>query len=99
MGGHREPETKSVSRGAWHGIESTGCNVMFSALVVKFSSCSSRLRRNLTLHLALVVYDDATVIFKVDENTILSSPCFALPHHHGRHYCTYVHVHVQIGYH
>lgn len=54
------------------------------------SVATSRVRgnqRQLTLHLALVVHNDAAVVLEVDEDTVLPPPGLALPHHHGRHHC------------
>lgn len=44
----------------------------------------NRSRDSGTLHFTLVVNDDASVIFEVDEKTFLSSPSFSLANNDGR---------------
>ncbi len=43
-----------------------------------------------TLHFALVVDNDTSIVLKVDECTILPPPWLALSDHHGRHHCGWV---------
>merc|ERR1719272_2543508 len=39
-----------------------------------------------TLHLALIVHDDAGVVLEVDENAITTAPSLLLANHHGFHH-------------
>ena len=41
-----------------------------------------------TFHFTLWVYDHSRIVFKVNEDAILSPPRLALPHHHSRNDCT-----------
>jgi len=50
-----------------------------------------------TLHFALRVHDDTSVILKVEEDTILSPPRLSLPHNDGGHRCTKISVRITGG--